>query len=68
MRKWLYKMENCCHGRDMFRFIPSRGEDDDSVTYKGEAINCIFQFEFDAYLKLHLTPNQFCPSYLNAHL
>lgn len=52
----------------MFRFIPSRGEDDDSVTYKGEAINCIFQFESDAYLKLHLTPNQFCPSYLNAHL
>lgn len=51
---------------DMFRFIPSR--EDDSVIYKGEAINYIFQFKSDACLKLCLTPNQFWPSYLNAHL
>lgn len=31
--------------------IPSRGDDDDSVTRKGEAINCIFQFKSDAYLQ-----------------
>jgi len=50
------------------QIIPSRGEDDDSVTYKGEAVNCIFWFKSDAYLKLCLAPNQFCHSYLNAYL